>query len=297
MVKTLVSNIQRYSTKDGPGIRSTVFLTGCSLRCLWCSNPELMEDRVQVLHFRARCRKCGQCTKTDPTIRMEEDGAAAERSLFKDELVDVCPFNAFEVSAKQMSVEEVLAILMKDKVYYDASNGGVTISGGEPLLHPNFLIELLKQLKANGIHTCIDTAGNVPLSNIKKVVPYTDLFLYDLKAYDPDIHQACTEVKNTQILENFYFLNSIQMPMWVRMPLIHGYNDEEEDLRARLRLVKNFPNILRTDILFYHEYGVGKYKALGMAYKIHDGNISEEEVLTVQRIIKEEGVNVNLIKE
>lgn len=297
MVKTLVSNIQRYSTKDGPGIRSTLFLTGCSLKCLWCSNPELIEDKVQVLHFRARCHKCGECTKIDPSIIIEEDGAAAEHSAYKDKLVYACPFDAFEVNAKAEDVEEVFKTLMKDKTFYDASKGGVTISGGEPLLHPEFVVELLKKLKNEGVHTCIDTAGNVPLENIKQIVPYTDLILFDLKAYDPLVHAKCTGVSNHRILENFYFLNSIKMPMWIRMPLVHGYNDEEKDFRERLRLVKDNPNIQRTDILFYHEYGVGKYKALGKEYLVKNGTIDEENAEKIARIAAEENVVVNLIKE
>lgn len=297
MVKALVSHIQRYSTKDGPGIRSTVFMTGCTLNCLWCANPELIENRLQVLHFRARCHKCGECLKVDPSIVMESDGAAAERSDKKEELVAVCPFDAFEYNAKQMSSDEVLEVLLKDREYYQMSEGGVTFSGGECLIHKGFLIEVMKKLKEEGIHCCIDTAGNVPLQTIKDITAYTDLFLYDIKSCDNAIHERCTGSSNRQIFDNFHFLCSIKVPLWIRLPIVHGLNDDEEDFRKRLQLIKDKDNITRVDVLCYHEYGVGKYKALGKEYLVNDGAIGNEQAERIMTIAKEEGVKINLIRE
>jgi len=297
MVKALVSNIQRYSTKDGPGIRSTLFLTGCTLRCKWCSNPELLEDRQVVLHFRARCHKCGQCIVKDPSIKMMDDGAAAEKSEHKKELLTICPFDAFEFNSRYMDSKEAVEKLLKDQVYYEVSGGGVTISGGEALIHPEFDIEILKELKDHGIHTCIDTAGNVPLESLKAVLPYTDLILFDLKAYDSVIHKKCTGFGNERILQNFRYLCDINFPMWIRMPVVAGYNDDDEDFRKRLKLTKGIDSIKQIDVLCYHEYGMGKYKALGMEYEVKDGFISEEKADRLLAIAAEENIKINLIRE
>ena len=297
MVTAPVSNIQRYSTKDGPGIRTTLFLSGCSLNCAWCSNPELIPFQVQVLQFRARCRRCGECIRKDPSIKMEEDGAAAERSSIKDQLVGLCPHDAFEYSAKETDSQSALETLLRDRVFYESSGGGVTLSGGEALLHKDFVLDVLKQLREEGIHTCVDTCGNVPLQTLIDTEPYTSLYLYDIKAVDPDLHRKCTGRDNTRILENFAWLNSVNKPMWVRMPLIHGWNDEEADFRKRLQLVKDRVNIERVDVLCYHDYGAGKYKALGIDYRIQDGHISDAQAKRIKEIAEEEQVPIHLIRD
>jgi len=273
MGQALVSNIQRLSLDDGPGIRTTVFLKGCPLRCRWCHNPECIAPRRQLLHYAAQCAGCGSCAKVCPegVFAMEDAGdggtvsriIARERCTFCGKCIDFCPKAAITTAGKEYTVDGLKSVLLRDANFYRNSGGGVTLSGGEPLLQGDFTLEMLMALKQAGIHTAVDTCGYVPYEQFEKVIEYTDLFLFDIKTVDPKLHRELTGHGNGLILENYKRLCASGVRIWVRMPLVAGVNDGEAEKTAAL--LKEYPAEL-VELLPYHAYGVSKYESLGMEY-------------------------------
>lgn len=300
MKKALISKIQHYSTKDGPGLRTTVFFMGCNLKCLWCANPENMRSVQQVFYFRERCRHCGLCVESavDNSIQFEEIGCKIDRKRCGNlrDMVEICPYNAYELIGKEMSSEELVKKLLRDKEFYEMGQGGVTFSGGEAALQQEFLLNTLEKLKQEGIHTCLDTAGNIASEEFEKLVRNVDMVLYDIKAIDDEIHKTCTGVSNKIILENAMILRKLRVPTIVRLIIVPGYNDIEEDLQARVNyVVKMGDCVKQVDILKYHIYGVGKYEKLGQNYSIKD--IPHDDSELVERICeyaKEKGLKVTV---
>lgn len=241
-----IFNIQKFSVHDGPGIRTTVFFKGCNLNCLWCHNPESQNMRKEILFYKNKCTGCGRC-----------------KDLAVDNQDFVCLNDAKEICGKDYGADEILAEILKDKPYYKNSGGGVTFSGGECMLQIAFLTEILKLCKQNDIHTAVDTAGHVSWDSFEKILPYTDLFLYDLKLIDSQSHKKYTGVDNVVILENLKTLLKTGKPVWVRIPIIPNVNDTKEDMQK----VKDFfdkngyPE--KTELLPYHALGDHKYAALG----------------------------------
>jgi pyruvate formate lyase activating enzyme len=272
----LISAVQKYSTKDGPGIRSTVFFKGCPLGCLWCSNPELIRPLPDLLYSRDKCRKCGTCIEVCPqgALSFGEDGYILIDRVKCDgcgDCVEECPEGALELAGLFITVDEVVEDLLKDRVFYETSGGGVTFSGGEPLWQSGFVAQVAKRMKAEGIHTALDTAGDVTWCRFEEVLPFIDLVLYDIKLVDNDQHRQFTGRDNDLILANARLLAQHNVPMHIRLVMVPGINDNPQEIRARMGFVKELgDSVQQVDVLPYHRYGAGKYPRLGLDYPLLD---------------------------
>jgi pyruvate formate lyase activating enzyme len=272
--KGIVFNIQRFSLQDGPGIRTTVFLKGCPLRCWWCSNPESQAVYPEVAHSTALCVRCGECVKICPNQAISfssgERGIRIDRRLCRNcgTCVSACYSGAIKVYGKEMSVVEVFEEIEKDVAYYKNSEGGVTVSGGEPLAQPDFVNSLLKQCQKSGLHTVVDTCGYVKQVVLKAVLRYTDLVFFDLKHANGPTHKRVTEVSNKRILNNLKLVAQSGIGAIVRVPIILGINDSLEDMTAIARYVASLKTIKEVNLLPYHRFGVGKYEMLDRAYRL-----------------------------
>jgi glycyl-radical enzyme activating protein len=265
-----IFNIQRFSIHDGPGIRTTVFLKGCNLRCHWCHNPESQRMPADIEFFPEKCIACGGCVEACPEGAQLLEGS--QRVYLRDlckvcrSCVQECFSGALLATGDERTVAQVLAEVAKDAGYYQSSGGGVTFSGGEPMLQPGFLLAMLQACHQQGYHCAVDTAGNVPWERFETVIPETDLFLYDIKALDETIHQRYTGVGNRLILENIQRLAQVGKEIWVRIPLVAGVNDSVEEIEGIARLVAPLENIRRVEVLPYHTLGSEKYTSLGKDY-------------------------------
>lgn len=253
MPKAMIFDIQRNSFVDGPGIRTTVFFKGCNLRCRWCHNPESQSFEKQMMFYKDKCTGCGKCREVCPNHLQSCDFCG------KCELY--CPAEARKICGREYTSDEVLAEVIKDKAFYENSGGGVTFSGGECMLQLDFLCEILEKCKSAGIHTAVDTAGNVPWKSFEKILPFTDLFLYDIKAFGAELHRKGTGVSNELILENLKNLSG-RADIIVRIPVIGGYNDNDEEIRQIADFLKQI-KIIKAELLPYHAMGEHKYTALG----------------------------------
>jgi pyruvate formate lyase activating enzyme len=265
MTSGQIFNIQRYSIHDGPGIRTTVFLKGCPLRCFWCQNPESQSSRIQVLYNRAKCTLCGRCAEVCPSgaTRLSDGHITIDRDRCTGcgECVGVCLNEARRIAGSHATVQEIMDEVMRDVKFYENSGGGVTLSGGEPLAQPDFALEILKNCKTYGLHTTIDTCGVADWATIETLLGYVDLFLFDIKVIDPEIHQRGTGRRNEQILENAIGISG-RTPMRVRVPLIPGFNDSEEAILQIARFAKNELGSPPIDLLPYNKFGEVKYELL-----------------------------------
>jgi pyruvate formate lyase activating enzyme len=250
-----IFDIQRSSFVDGPGIRTTVFFKGCNLRCAWCHNPESQSAAPQLLVYGDKCRGCGKCLEKCP-----HDLTSCEL-CGKCELY--CPAEARRVCGKPYATDELLEEILADKMFFDTSGGGATFSGGECMLYPDFLAELLQKCKENDIHTAVDTAGHVPFSHFERVLPFTDMFLYDVKSMDTDTHKAYTGVDNGLILNNLAALLERGSRVWIRVPVIVGVNDNEDEMRALTAFLEAHGMPEKIELLPYHAMGESKARAIG----------------------------------
>lgn len=253
-MKATLFDIERNSFVDGPGIRTTVFFKGCNLKCAWCHNPESQSPRPQMLFYRDKCIACGKCAQI---CKSPDNCTLCGRcTLF-------CPADARKVCGKEYTADEILTEVLKDKAYYENSDGGITCSGGECMLQPDLLAELLKRCKEAGIHTAVDTAGHVPFSHFEKVLPYTDLFLYDIKHMDTAKHKEYVGVGNERILENLQKLMESAATIWIRIPVIPGFNDSIEHMQQVKSFLDRSGKTEKVELLPYHAMGKSKYAALG----------------------------------
>lgn len=250
-----IFDIQRFSIYDGPGIRTNVFFKGCNLRCLWCHNPESQSGKNQLLFYRDKCVGCGECAKICSKT-FTADCIACGRCA------EVCTHDARKISGRTASADEVVDAVLRDKEFYRTSGGGVTLSGGEPLLQADFAAEILRKCRESGIHTAIETAADVPWTSFEKVLPYLDLVLCDIKCIDGENHIRCTGVSNRRILENAERLKNSGVKIIFRTPVIPGYND------AEIKKIAEFCEPCEHEILAYHSTGCGKYTALNMPYEL-----------------------------
>ncbi len=264
----LVFDIQRYSSHDGPGIRTTVFMKGCPLGCFWCHNPESISLRPEVLVNAAKCIGCGACIHACPCGAMR-NVAAMDRARCTGcgACASACPAKALSLAGKLMDCDEIVREILKDKAFYDRSGGGVTFSGGEALLQSAFVAQTLKSSKEQGIHTAVDTSGAVPYESIEEVLPHTDLFLYDIKTADAAKHAQGCGTDNARVLENLERLCRAGANVLIRVPVIPGFNDDEASMRAIGDVIAAMPGERNVELLRFHRMGAGKYESLGLTYR------------------------------
>lgn len=264
MTTGLIFDIQRFSLHDGPGIRTTVFFKGCPLRCLWCHNPESQAMGPEVIVRPGRCIGCGACREACP------HGAIGEPARCRacGACAAACYAGAREMVGRPMGVDEVLAVVERDRAFYDQSGGGVTFSGGEPLAQPGFLGELLAGARARGLRTAVDTCGHAPWEVVDRIRPLVDLFLYDVKAVDEARHREFTGVSNALILANLRRLAELGHEVVLRVPLVPGANDDEASIDALGALATSLARRYPVTLLPYHEIGIDKYRRLGKVYRL-----------------------------
>ena len=262
-----IFNIQKFCVNDGPGIRTTVFLKGCPLRCLWCHNPESQSPAPEILFYADKCRMCGKCAAVCPHSCHAFDGGVHTFDRTHCAKCFACTSigcGALEQAGKEVTVDEVLAEVLKDRVFYENSGGGVTLSGGEPLVQLAFSLELLQAVKEAGLHTAMETCGLASHRDIRTIAAYTDLFLFDCKETDPDRHRQFTGVDNRLILENLALLDELKKEIILRCPIIPGCNDREEHFRGIASIANRFDSITHIELEPYHALGEGKYRSLGL---------------------------------
>ncbi len=275
MTKAMIFDIERNSYVDGPGIRTTVFFKGCNLSCAWCHNPESQSPHKQMMIHKDQCVGCSKCRNVCPN-HLESCDFCGRCTLF-------CPHDVREICGKEYDIEEVVRTVLKDRTYYENSGGGVTASGGECMLQIDFLEEFLCRCKQEGISTAVDTAGHVPFAFFERILPYTDLFLYDVKLMDSAAHKRYVGVDNALILENLGRLLSRGVPTWVRIPVIGGVNDTLDDMRAVRDFLYAHGKPQKVELLPYHAMGEHKYASLAREVQVF--SVPSEEKMAELRSV------------
>ena len=261
----MVFDIAHSSFVDGPGLRTTVFFKGCNLRCDWCHNPESQNHAPCKMFYADKCIRCGACKSVCPSPK---------KCLLCGRCGDVCPTGAVSVCGKRRSVRDILSEVLRDRDFYGL-DGGVTFSGGECMLQIDFLETLLKACKERELHTCVDTAGNVPFALFERVSPFTDLFLYDIKAVSPEKHLAWTGADNAQLLSNFKRLYALGVKILVRVPVIPERNGDMEEMRKIAEFLAGYPEV-PVELLAYHRLGESKYAGLGLSADRHNFTVPDK---------------------
>ena len=271
MVQGIVTNIQRFSIHDGPGIRTTVFLKGCNLRCFWCHNPETLGRDPELQLFPDRCIGCGECLERCPQgAHVIADG----KRIFLRELcracgtcVETCYAQSLLLVGERKTVDEVVDEVLRDLPFYETSGGGVTLSGGEPLLQFDFSYAILERCRREGLHTALETAAHFPWERVAAILPVTDLVMMDVKLMDAERHRAATGVSNARILENALRLGREAPALIVRTPIVPGINNTPEDVAAIAEFVAGLPRLLYYELLPFHPMASGKYDSLDIDYR------------------------------
>jgi pyruvate formate lyase activating enzyme len=285
----IIFDLKRYAIHDGPGIRTTVFFKGCPLRCLWCHNPEGFERQQQVVFHAERCIGCGQCKAVCPKTSEHEPCHAC------GSCVAVCPTEAREMLGQALTIDEVMGHIRKDVIFYDQSGGGVTFSGGEPLLQSEALLALLDECRKEDIHTAIETSGYADTATLLEVAELADLWLFDLKMMDPAKHRAFTGVGNELILTNLLTLAQAGANIRIRAPIIPGYNDNADSLLRLGKFVTQLPGQPPIDLLPYHGTATPKYYKLGLEYDCRDVSTpSAEHLQALASTLRKFGLSVKI---
>jgi len=298
--KGVIFNIVRSSLVDGDGVRTTVFLKGCPLRCLWCCNSEGQSTRVELKVSPDLCSGCGRCYDVCERQAMIFNGGLLTevdrtRCDVCGKCADVCLTEAIDMFGKEYTVDEVYEIVARDKDYYDASCGGVTIGGGEATMQAKFTAELIDKCHENGIHAAIDTCGYTLSEESARLLEKADLLLFDLKGLDPDIHKTATGVSNELILQNLRHLCAIGKDIIIRLPIIPGYTDSDDNIRKTASLLKEFESIRRVDLIAYHDFGKIKFTQRGVPYPLEGlEHITTERIDNIKSILEESGLNIQV---
>lgn len=303
--KALIFNVQKYNMYDGPGLRTIVFFKGCPLRCKWCANPEGLERKVQVMFKKNSCVNCGMCVDVCP-VNIHEM-VAGEHKVRRDidctgcrKCIEVCPRSALEITGQVKTVSELLSLVQEDAAFYEMSGGGVTLGGGECTAQPEAARDLLRECKAEGINTAIETCGHTKTEKLLEIAEYVDLFLFDIKHMDAKRHNELTGIGNELILHNLKELLKRRYNVKVRMPMLKGINDSKEEIDQVIQFLFPFrddPNFKGVDLLPYHKMGVGKYSQLDKPYAIEDDpSLSQEDLDRIEGWLKEYNFPVNVVR-
>ncbi|MGM0653025.1 MAG: glycyl-radical enzyme activating protein [Bacillota bacterium] len=292
--KGLIFNIQRFSLHDGPGIRTTIFFKGCPLSCSWCQNPEGLSSHKELFQYSAKCIGCNSCLENCPAGAISFNGQEPfiDRGICSLCMIcaDNCPTGALEVVGKEMTINEISGEILKDTVIFEESGGGITLSGGEPLLQLEFAAELLKTMKAHDINTAVETSGYISKKALKHVMPWTDLFLYDLKLVEPELCENYTGGSSKLVIDNLKFLSNNGNQVIVRMPLIPGVNDHYNHLQLIADTLKE-NSINEIELIPYHNLGTDKYKGLSLDYNLQEiSPPSKKKIAAVRKTFLSKGI-------
>lgn len=263
-----IFDLKRYSIHDGPGIRTTVFLKGCPLSCLWCHNPEGIDAGQELMHWPSRCSRCYACVAACPRLAISRDAAGAvlvdkSRCDLCGRCAEACLYDAMQVVGRETTVDELVREIERDRVFFEQSGGGTTFSGGDPLAQPGFLRAMLDALRERGIRTAVDISGFAPKTALDEVARRTDLVLYDLKLMDEAKHRELTGVSNRPVLENLKSLAANGTEVWIRIPLMAGVNDDDRNIEETIGYLKSLGTIKNVGLLPYHSGGLEKARRLG----------------------------------
>ena len=298
--KAPVFNIQSFSLHDGPGIRTTIFLRGCPLSCLWCHNPESQKGVAELFFYREKCMGCGGCVNICPqkAVILSKNKAITDRMLCSGcgQCVSICSQNAREISGASRSVQELMQQALKDRMFFEESGGGVTLSGGEPLLYPGFVQEMAAQCKKEKIHIAVETCGYADPKILHSALENVDLVLYDIKAFDDKLHKKLTGASNKLILENaIYIFSQLKKDMVIRIPVIPGYNDSEENIDQICKfIIEDLDRHIKIHLLPYHSLGQDKEERLDRKIKYKFSIPSDADMERIKTQMTEYGLDVQI---
>ena len=295
----LVLSITRMTIHNGPGLRTLVLFKGCPLRCCWCSTPDSQKSEPEIAVYPAKCIKCGLCAPVCPVhaITLIDEKPVIDRSLCTvcGKCAEVCNAQAIEILGHRMTVAQLVTEVKKDEIVFKYSHGGVTISGGEPLFNPGFALKLLLAFKQEDINTGVGTCGQIPWAGLEPVLPYVDFFLWDIKHMDPQQHKRLTGVANELILSNAKAVSERHVPLYIRIPLIPGCNDSEENIRATAKFALGLSSLVEVDIMPLHHLGKSRYESLDRPYPI--GNLElvpDEQIQKTKSLIESYGLKCRI---